>query len=65
MNVLITVNDAPYGSEQVYNALRLAGSLDKQKGTMARLFLVGAAVLCARSGQKAPRGYYNVHTPWG
>ena len=27
MRVVVIVNDAPYGSERTYNALRLAGTL--------------------------------------
>jgi sulfur relay (sulfurtransferase) complex TusBCD TusD component (DsrE family) len=27
MNILMIIDDAPYGSEHMYNALRLAGSL--------------------------------------
>ena len=30
MNVLVIVNDQPYGSERPYNALRLAGALSKR-----------------------------------
>jgi len=62
MKVLITINDAPYGSERAYNALRLAGSLVKKEGVEVRVFLVGDAAACAKSGQKAPPGYYNVAT---
>lgn len=58
--MLIIVNDAPYGSERVYNALRLAGSLAKRENVELRVFLIGDAVSCAMSGQKVPSGYYNV-----
>jgi hypothetical protein len=30
VNVLVIVNDQPYGSERPYNALRLAGTLSKR-----------------------------------
>jgi sulfur relay (sulfurtransferase) complex TusBCD TusD component (DsrE family) len=30
--LLLIINDAPYGSERAYNALRLAGSLAKEEG---------------------------------
>ncbi len=60
MNVLITINDAPYGSERAYNALRLAGSLARRDGIEVRVFLVGDGAACAKSGQKVPQGYYNV-----
>ncbi len=59
MKILITLNDAPYGSERVYNGLRLAGSLAKRDGVEVKLFLVGDAAACAKSGQKVPPGYYN------
>jgi len=62
MKVLVTLNDAPYGSERVYNGLRLAGSLAKQEGVEVKVFLIGDAAACAKSGQKVPQGYYNVQT---
>ena len=65
MKVLVILNDAPYGSERAYNGLRLAGSLVKQDGVDLRVFLIGDAVACARSGQKVPPGYYNVQTMLG
>jgi uncharacterized protein involved in oxidation of intracellular sulfur len=55
---LVIVNDAPYGSERSYNALRLAGALAKTEEL--RLFLFGDAAACAKSGQKVPAGFYNV-----
>jgi uncharacterized protein involved in oxidation of intracellular sulfur len=60
VKVLIAINDAPYGSERAYNALRLAGSLAKQEGVEVRVFLVGDGAFCAKTGQKVPQGYYNV-----
>jgi uncharacterized protein involved in oxidation of intracellular sulfur len=57
---LFILNDAPYGSERSYNALRLAGALAKREGEGVRVFLVGDAASCARSGQKVPSGFYNV-----
>ena len=65
MKVLVILNDAPYGSERAYNGLRLAGSLVKQDGVDLRVFLIGDAVACARSGQKVPSGHYNVQTMLG
>jgi len=32
MNVLVIVNDPPYGTERAYNGLRLAISCAKQEG---------------------------------
>lgn len=59
MNTLFILNDAAYGSERSYNALRLARALAKKDGQVVRVFLMGDAVSCARAGQKVPAGYYN------
>jgi uncharacterized protein involved in oxidation of intracellular sulfur len=56
---LFIVNDAPYGNERPYNALRLALDLVKHEAHV-RVFLVGDGVNCAVAGQKTPEGYYNV-----
>jgi len=60
MNTLFIINDAPYGTERAYNALRLAGSLLKRPDASVRVFLVGDGASCAKSGQKVPNGYYNI-----
>jgi len=61
MKVLIIVNDAPYGSEKAYNALRLAMMLQRDhKDAALRVFLLGDAVTAALSGQQTPQGYYNI-----
>ncbi len=57
---LFIINDAPYGNERPYNALRLALNLVKKPEAQVRVFLIGDGVLCARKGQKTPDGYYNV-----
>lgn len=57
---LFIINDAPYGNERPYNALRLALNLVKRPEASVRVFLVGDGVLCARQGQKTPEGYYNI-----
>ncbi len=62
---LFIVNDAPYGNERAYNALRLAGALAGRDGQAVRLFLMADAVACAKSGQKVPEGYYNVQIMLG
>ncbi len=59
-NYLFIINDAPYGNERPYNALRLALNLIKRDGMRIRVFLLGDGVLCARSGQNTPDGYYNL-----
>lgn len=65
MKTLIILNDAPYGTERAYNGLRLAGSLARQDGLELKVFLIGDASACAKSGQKVPSGYYNVQTMLG
>lgn len=61
MNILFVLNDAPYGSERSYNALRLAKSLAKQEPTIELiLFLMADAVACAKQRQKPPAGFYNI-----
>jgi uncharacterized protein involved in oxidation of intracellular sulfur len=60
MKVLIN-NDPPYGTERVYNALRLAHALlKKEPETEVTVFLIADAVLAAKAGHKTPEGYYNV-----
>jgi uncharacterized protein involved in oxidation of intracellular sulfur len=56
----VVANDPPYGSERLYNALRLAVSLAKREGEQVRLFLLGDAAAAARSGQQVPQGFYNI-----
>jgi uncharacterized protein involved in oxidation of intracellular sulfur len=60
MKTLFILNDPPYGSERSYNALRLAGALAKRDDEAVRVFLMGDAAACARTGQAVPNGYYNV-----
>lgn len=57
---LFVLNDPPYGTERSYNALRLAGSLSKAEGEQVRVFFIGDAASCAKSGQKVPEGFYNL-----
>jgi uncharacterized protein involved in oxidation of intracellular sulfur len=59
-NYLLIVNDAPYGNERPYNALRLALNLIKRPEASVRVFLMGDGVNCVLCGQKIPDGYYNV-----
>jgi uncharacterized protein involved in oxidation of intracellular sulfur len=60
MNVLVVVNDPPYGTERAYNAFRLASSLAKREQADVRVFLMGDAVGCAMAGQVLPNGYYHL-----
>ena len=60
MKILLILNDPPYGTERSYNALRLARALLKTGGEEVKLFLIGDAAACAKSGQKVPQGFYNI-----
>ena len=62
---LFIINDAPYGSERAYNALRLAGTLAGREGQQVRIFLMADAVACAKAGQKVPEAYYNIQLMLG
>ncbi len=59
-NTLFILNDGPYGNERSYNALRLADALAKREGEHVKMFLIGDAATCAKTGQKVPTGYYNI-----
>lgn len=61
MKTLFILNDPPYGSEKSYNALRLAGAVAKRNGGKLRVFLMGDAAPCAKSGQCVPQGFYNIN----
>ncbi|MCW4012721.1 MAG: DsrE family protein [Candidatus Bathyarchaeota archaeon] len=57
----IIINDAPYGIEKPWNALRLAStSAGDEIGMTVRVFLMGDSVVSAKKGQKTPEGYYNM-----
>lgn len=60
MKTLVILNDPPYGSERSYNGLRLAGALAKREGTAMRVFFMGDAAACGKSGQSTPHGFYNI-----
>lgn len=61
MKILLLLNEAPYGSEKTYNALRLAMALQNdQPGTEVRVFLMADAVTAALPAQGTPQGYYNI-----
>jgi uncharacterized protein involved in oxidation of intracellular sulfur len=57
--VLIVINDAPYGSEKAYNALRLAVAL-QARNAKVKIFLMADGVFCSLPRQETPRGYYNI-----
>lgn len=60
--ILIIINDAPYGTEKAYNALRMAMTLQKEhkENVEVKIFLLADAVFCALPNQKTPDGFYNI-----
>lgn len=52
---LLIINEAPYGIERPYYALRLALNLSKREGVLVSVFLVGDGMACVRKGQNLPR----------
>jgi uncharacterized protein involved in oxidation of intracellular sulfur len=59
--ILILLNDPPYGTERSYNGLRMALALAKaDPEARVNVFLMADAVLCAKAGQQTPNGYYNI-----
>lgn len=61
MNILIIINDAPYGTEKAYNAFRLAMAIQKESADAeVRIFLMADSVTCALPSQSTPNGYYNI-----
>ena len=64
-STLFIINDAPYGNERAYNALRLAAAVAGKEGQQVRVFLMADAVACGKAGQKVPEGYYNIQLMLG
>lgn len=61
MEILIILNDAPYGSERTFQGLRMADAMIKlEEEAELTVYLSNDAVSCAKSGQQTPDGYYNV-----
>ena len=61
MKIMLIINDAPYGSEKAYNALRLAMTVQKEHPQVeVQIFLMADAVTCALPNQTTPQGYYNI-----
>ena len=58
-NILIILNDPPYGTERSYNGLRLAKAVSNEDAHVT-LFLLADAVACAKRGQKVPQGFYSI-----
>jgi uncharacterized protein involved in oxidation of intracellular sulfur len=62
--VLVVINDAPYGTEKAYNALRLSIALQSRENKV-HLFLMADAVYCGVPKQETPQGYYNINDMLG
>ncbi|MEI7727219.1 MAG: DsrE family protein [Bacteroidota bacterium] len=61
MKILFIINDAPYGTEKAYNALRMAMTIQKEDETAeVRIFLMADAATAALPNQNTPQGYYNI-----
>ena len=61
MKILIIINDAPYGTEKAFNALRLSMAIQKENAEAeVKIFLLADAVFCGLPDQKTPTGYYNI-----
>jgi uncharacterized protein involved in oxidation of intracellular sulfur len=61
MDIILILNDSPYGTERSYNGLRLANSLlDRGEEVRVTVFLLGDGVYCAKRGQDVPDGRPNV-----
>ena len=54
----VVIQDAPYGSEKAYNALRYASALLANQ-VAVKVFLLADGVAVAKHNQKTPTGYYN------
>ncbi|HEY3406752.1 MAG TPA: DsrE family protein [Propionicimonas sp.] len=66
MTTLFILNDPPYGTERVYNGLRLAANLQRlDEGHDVVVFLMGDAASAAKAGQSVPNGYSNVNKMLG
>jgi len=57
--VLMLITEPVYGSDNPYNALRLAKSLLEKDDVQLSIYLLGDAVVGARKGQTTPKGFYN------
>jgi uncharacterized protein involved in oxidation of intracellular sulfur len=57
-NITIIIQDAPYGTEKAYNALRYASALVAHRMAV-NIFLLADGVAVAKRNQKTPTGYYN------
>jgi len=59
-DILFIINGPAYGSENAFNALRIARALLDKPNVQMRVFLMADATVCAKKDQKTPDGYYNL-----
>lgn len=57
-NLTIIIQDAPYGTEKAFNALRYASALLANQ-VAVNVFLLADGVAVGKQNQKTPTGYYN------
>ena len=55
--IVIIANGAPYGSESLFNALRLGIALNERGGLILKVFLMSDAVGAALASQAPAEGY--------
>jgi uncharacterized protein involved in oxidation of intracellular sulfur len=60
VSILMIINGPAYGSDETYNAVRLAVALATREESQLTVFLMGDAVTCAVAGQTTPDGYYKL-----
>ncbi len=56
-SIVIIANGAAYGSESLFNSLRLAIALREQQAVTLKIFLMSDAVTAGLKGQKPAEGY--------
>ncbi|MGU3412900.1 DsrE/DsrF/TusD sulfur relay family protein [Enterobacteriaceae bacterium C23F] len=56
-SIVIIANGAAYGSESLFNSLRLAIALREQQPVNLKIFLMSDAVTAGLRGQKPAEGY--------
>ena len=61
-NIVMILNDSPYGSERLYNSLRIAHALldQDQQAVRLKVFLMSDSVYGALQSQQTPELSYNI-----
>ncbi len=57
--VTIVLQEAPYGNEKAWNALKLSRGL-LSAGSTVRIFLYADSVVAAKKDETPPKGHYNI-----